>query len=114
VIIAHAENDLEIPASHSDVLFQAFLEPHLPETKPLTLGQMLSPEEWEDIQEVLQQRNSVRRGLVQSTTIPRFGRVDEFSADGRSVVLVKTLVGSHDFIGIQEGLQDIIKRKFRL
>ena len=52
--------------------------------------------------------------MVHSKVIPRFGTVDEFSAGGRTVTLVKTHVGSHDFIAIQEGVQDIIKRQFEL
>jgi len=32
----------------------------------------------------------------------------------RRVVFVKTLEGKHDYIGVQEGLQDIIGRKFGL
>ncbi|TFK20593.1 alpha/beta-hydrolase [Coprinopsis marcescibilis] len=112
VLIAHAQNDLEIPDSNSDILFQAFLDPYLPDAPVPTLGKLLSPEEWSSFSEAIDARNTKRTEIVMSTTIPKFGRVDEFTADGRRVVLVKTLVGSHDFVTSQEGLQDIIRKKF--
>jgi abhydrolase domain-containing protein 12 len=46
--------------------------------------------------------------------LANFGRIDEFSEDGRKVVLVKTLAGGHDYLGLQEGLQDIIGRTFAI
>ncbi|EAU85943.2 abhydrolase domain containing 12 [Coprinopsis cinerea okayama7 len=113
VLIAHAENDWEIPDSHSDILFQAFMEPYLPDVSTPELGKMLSPSEWEEYSDTLQARLAKREALITSTPIPRFGRVDEFKQDGRTVLLVKSHVGSHNLVGIQEGLQDIIKKKFR-
>ena len=58
--------------------------------------------------------------VLKTTEIDKFGRVDEFmgpeNGDGesRKLVLVKTLHGGHDYLGIQEGLVDIIGRVFGL
>ncbi len=39
--------------------------------------------------------------------------MDEFTEDnGRRVTLVKTLAGGHDYLGVQEGLVDIIGKAF--
>lgn len=113
MVIAHAEDDWEIPDSHSDVLFQAFLEPYLPDPLPLpTLGNVFSNEEWAELSERQQERKELRESIVKTTPIPKFGKVLEFTKEGRTVELVKTHIGSHDFVGLQEGLQDIIKRRF--
>ncbi|KAF8630969.1 hypothetical protein AX17_005325 [Amanita inopinata Kibby_2008] len=113
VLIAHAENDWEIPHTHADVLFQAFLEPFLPSIpipqKPLSL----TTEEWSEMQKRQKERSQKRKEIVETSTIPNFGTVSEIRT-GRPVTLVKTLVGSHDYIGEQEGLQDIIGKKFGL
>ncbi|KAF8816450.1 alpha/beta-hydrolase [Phlegmacium glaucopus] len=112
VLIAHAENDWEIPDSHSDVLFQAFLERQLP---PLDMPNnvfSMSKQDWEIVEGQQKARRQKRNEILTSTTLANFGRVDEFSENGRKVVLVKTLAGGHDYLGIQEGLQDIIGRTF--
>jgi abhydrolase domain-containing protein 12 len=113
VLIAHAEDDWDIPHSHSDVLFEAFLDPLLPNMvipqEPLSL----TNDEWNDFTRRQKERSLKRKEIVETTVIPNFGTVSE-TRDGRSVTLVKTLVGAHDYIGEQEGLQDIIGRKFGL
>ena len=112
MLIAHAENDWEIPDSHSDVLFQAFLERQLP---PLDIPYnvlAMSKEDWEIVERQRKARQNKRNEILKSTTLLNFGRIDEFSEDRRKVVLVKTLAGGHDYLGVQEGLQDIIGRTF--
>jgi abhydrolase domain-containing protein 12 len=114
VLIAHAENDWDITHSHSDVLFHAFLEPHLP---PLSLPAnpfSVTPGEWEVISGQQIKRAAKRTDIVESRKLKNFGRVDSFSEDSRKVVLVKTLVGGHDYLGVQEGLVDIIGKTFGL
>jgi abhydrolase domain-containing protein 12 len=114
VLIAHAENDWDIPDLHSDILFQAFLEPHLPPVNhpdnPFTTTQ----EEWDVVVKQQTLRNSKRGEILKSTPLQNFGRIDEFTQDGRKVILVKTLAGGHDYLGIQEGLVDIIGKSFAL
>lgn len=114
VLIAHAENDWDIPDSHSDVLFQAFLERHLPPLDIPSNVLMMSTKDWEIVQSQQKARQTKRNEILKSTTLANFGRVDEFSENGRTVVLVKTLAGAHDYIGLQEGLQDIIGRIFAI
>ncbi|KIM43230.1 hypothetical protein M413DRAFT_444038 [Hebeloma cylindrosporum] len=114
VLIAHAENDWDIPDTHSDILFQAFLEPHLPSVdhpdNPLTTTQ----EEWDVVVKQQALRNAKRGEILKSLYLQNFGRIDEFTQLGRKVVLVKTLAGGHDYLGVQEGLLDIIGKNFDL
>ena len=113
-MIAHAENDWDIPDSHSDVLFQAFLERQLPPLDiPLNVLTM-SKEDWEVVEGQQKARQNKRNELLKSTILANFGRIDEFSEDGRKVVLVKMLAGGHKYLGVQEGLQDIIGRTFAI
>ena len=114
VLIAHAENDWDIPDSHSDVLFQAFLEKHLPPLDIPSNVLAMSKEDWELVDGQQKARQNKRNEILKSTTLANFGRMDEFSEDGRKVVLVKTLAGAHNFLGLQEGLQDIIGRTFEM
>ncbi|KAF8635826.1 hypothetical protein AX15_000025 [Amanita polypyramis BW_CC] len=113
VLIAHAENDWEIPDTHSDALFQAFLEPLVPNIpisqKPLSL----TTEEWSDLLQKQEERSRRRREIVETSVIPNFGEVSHIQV-GRPVTLVKTLVGGHNGIAEQEGLQDVIAKEFGL
>ncbi|KAF8902339.1 Alpha/Beta hydrolase protein [Gymnopilus junonius] len=116
VLIAHAENDWDIPDSHSDALFQAFLDPHLPPVDTPENPFSTTQEEWNVVTKQQAARTKKREEIVKSTTINRFGRVDEFVDAGhdRKIVLVKTLAGGHDYLGVQEGLVDIIGKNFEI
>ena len=76
--------------------------------------QAMSKEDWEIVEGQQKARRNKRNEFLKSTTLANFGRIDEFSEDGRKVVLVKTLAGGHNYIGVQEGLQDIIGRTFAI
>jgi abhydrolase domain-containing protein 12 len=108
VLIAHAVDDWVIPHTHSDVLFNAFLEPDLPAYPPPRNALQLTPEET-DAEEA---RRAKREQLVTHTDLPRIGTMDEFIQEGRKIVLVKTHKGGHDYLGIQEGVQDAIGKAF--
>ena len=114
MLIAHAENDWDIPDSHSDILFQAFLERQLPSLDIPSSVLTMSKEDWEIVEGQQKARQQKRNKILKSRTLANFGRVDEFSEDGHKIVLVKTLAGGHDYLGIQEGLQDIIGRTFAI
>ena len=114
MLIAHAENDWDIPDSHSDVLFQAFLERQLPPLDIPSNVLAMSKEDWEIVESQQKARQNKRKEILKSTTFANFGRMDEFSEDGLKIVLVKTLAGGHNYIGVQEGLQDIIGRTFAI
>jgi len=111
-LIAHAEDDWDIPHSHSDVLFQAFLEPLLPPVDAPLEPWKMTKEHWEQFAVQQRERRAVHEKVVTSTAIARFGRVDRLMGEKRDVVLVKTLAGGHDYLGIQEGLVDIIGQTF--
>lgn len=101
VIIAHAMNDWDIPYTHSEVLFDAFVEPHL------SLGSQPLELDWTT-------RVARRKEIVRSREVDRFGSVEEMEEEGRKVILVKTFAGGHDYLGVQEGVQDMIRTTFGL
>ncbi|KAG6844517.1 hypothetical protein H0H87_006278 [Tephrocybe sp. NHM501043] len=113
VLIAHAEDDWDIPHTHSVVLFDAFLKPYLP---PLDLPEGLSvtQESWEKFWAQREAWTAKRTELLTITKLPNFGIVEQFEADGRKVVFVKTLAGGHDYLGVQEGVQDFIRTSFNV
>ncbi|KAI5896373.1 alpha/beta-hydrolase [Schizophyllum commune H4-8] len=108
IIVAHSENDLDIPHTHSETLFEAFLTPVLPTISDAEHPQANGREG----------RRALRReDIVKTISIRNFGTVQEFEdtrSGGRRVIFVKALAGAHDYLGIQEGLQDILARTFDL
>jgi abhydrolase domain-containing protein 12 len=115
VLIAHAEDDWDIPSSHSDVLFQAYLDPLLPDLNVPDFGpKVLSAEEWNHMAEQRKARQVKRAEIVEHTEVPHFGSLDEFEQGDRTVTLVKTHKGGHDYLPLQEGVQDIVKKKFNM
>jgi abhydrolase domain-containing protein 12 len=62
----------------------------------------------------LAQRKEMREKLVTSVELRNFGTVHEFTEGGRKVVYVQSLAGGHDYLGVQEGVQDVIGRTFGL
>lgn len=111
MLIAHAEDDWDIPDSHSDILFQAFLDPYLPPVVEVENPLSMNSESLNEISEQ-KSRRAALDVLVRTTTIPKFGRLEEFIDKKRKIVLVKTIAGGHDYLGIQEGLVDIIRKTF--
>ncbi|KAF9267591.1 alpha/beta-hydrolase [Marasmius fiardii PR-910] len=114
VLIAHAANDWDIPYTHSEVLFNAFLEPHLPSVQLPSNPAALNKEQWSTFTNQITARNAKMDEIVETTNFPYFGTVKKFSENERDIVFVKTLEGNHDYVGVQEGLQDIIGRKYGL
>ena len=112
MLIAHAEDDWDIPDTHSDILFQAFLDPILPPVETPKNLLLIDPESWHEFTYQHARRMEALDRIVRTTTIPKFGRVEEFDDGNRKVVLVKTLAGGHDYLGAQEGLVDIIGKTF--
>ena len=96
------------------MLFQAFLEPHLPSVNYPYNPFTTTREEWDVVIKQQSLRNARRGEILKSTPLQNFGRIDEFTRDGRKVVLVKTLAGGHDYLGVQEGLVDVIGKNFAL
>ncbi|TFK40713.1 Alpha/Beta hydrolase protein [Crucibulum laeve] len=110
VVIAHAQNDWDIPYTHSEVLFNAFLAPYLPQVDSPMNPMSIKKDEWARISEQQRVRSVKHDALVTRTELPHFGSVEKFEADGRKVILVKALAGGHDYLGVQEGVQDAIGR----
>ncbi|KAH9172624.1 Alpha/Beta hydrolase protein [Lactarius sanguifluus] len=117
LLIVHAEDDLDIPVWHAQMLFDAFLEKHmpaLPEITPEMTAVMAPPGEVaEGVAALMQERADRRRELVRVREMERVGRVKVFSkdrADGE-VVFLHTWWGAHD-VGLVEGVQDFMAEMF--
>lgn len=75
---------------------------------------MPSTEEFAAFSTAHAKRKEARSLLVRKVDIPNFGVVEEFDGEGGLVVYVETKWGGHDKVGVQEGVQDVMARTFRL
>jgi len=117
VLIVHAENDGDIPVWHAQLLFDAFLERHLPPVPGISEGMVGTPMGvvGKHVSTLLEERAVRRKELVTMQEMERFGRFQEFSrerGDGK-VVFLHTWWGGHD-VGLVEGVQDFMGEMFRL
>jgi len=114
ILFVHAENDWDIPYTHSETLFNAILEPLLPSTATPAPATSWSQEDWDKFYAIQSARASTRKELVAHGEIRHFGTVDEFMRpkDGGKVVLLKTVDGGHNKMGTFEGVQDVIRSTF--
>ncbi|KAG5351127.1 hypothetical protein C0989_007833 [Termitomyces sp. Mn162] len=113
VLIAHAEDDWDIPYTHSHVLFDAFMKPLLP-LVDIPDSLTLTQESWETFSAERKVWITKRAEILRTTELQNFGTVTEFEEEGRKVVFLKTLAGGHDYLGIQEGVQDLIRTVFNV
>lgn len=117
LLIVHAENDWDIPHSHSQTLFDAFLEQHLPPLPEIAAAMAgASDEVAERMSKFSQERGALRKELVATNDIARVGRVEVFSKDRShgKVVFFRTQWGGHSTLGLVEGVQDYIAEMFKM
>ncbi|KAL1950041.1 hypothetical protein VTO73DRAFT_5163 [Trametes versicolor] len=117
LLIAHSQNDLDIPHSHSRTLLDVLLDPHLPSSPislPATPDQILGSADYATYIETQKLRREKRSELVRKLEVPTFGVIEEFDGTAGKVVYVETFWGAHNDVGLQEGVQDIIASTFRL
>ncbi|KAH0832268.1 Alpha/Beta hydrolase protein [Lanmaoa asiatica] len=115
VLIAHAEDDWDISHTHSDALFDALMEPFLPSVDPLPREPgSWTKEQWSTYQTQMAAKREARDGLLVRTDMPHFGVMDTFVSSGETIVLLKTLTGSHKEVGTLEGTQEVIRKLFSL
>ena len=116
MLIAHSQDDLDIPYQHSRTLLDTLLDPHLPASLALpdTPSVVPSAEEYAAYIEAQKQRRAIRSELVRKIELPSFGTIEEFDGAAGKVVYVETFWGKHNEVGLQEGVQDMIAQTFRL
>jgi len=117
LLIVHAEDDWDIPHSHSQTLFDAFLDQHLPPPPDIAAAMVgASDEVMENMDKLSKERRALRRGLVVASEIPRLGCVEVFSKDrsDRKVAFLRTRWGGHARIGLVEGVQDYMAEMFKM
>ncbi|OSD02496.1 alpha/beta-hydrolase [Trametes coccinea BRFM310] len=117
LFIAHSQNDMDIPHSHSRTLLDVLLDPHLPASPvsfPETPDQILNSDDYAAFIEAQKQRRAARNELVKKVEVPTFGTIEEFDSTAGKVVYVETFWGAHDDVGLQEGVQDVMASTFKL
>ncbi|KAG9315511.1 Alpha/Beta hydrolase protein [Chiua virens] len=115
VMIVHAEDDFDISHTHSDSLFDALLDPFLPLVDSLPREpESWTKEQWKTYQAQMAIKREARQSLLTRTDIPHFGVMDTFSASGETIVLLKTLTGAHNEVGVLEGTHDVMRKLFSL
>lgn len=116
MLIAHAENDWDIPHTHSDVLFDAFLDGMLPKVKLPESAARATKKDYDAMSASQEQRSAAREKLVDHIDMGDFGYIERFwdKTKKRNVMLVKAKHGGHDYLGVQEGVQDAMGRMFGL
>lgn len=117
LLIVHAEDDWDIPHAHSQTLFDAYLEPHLPALPEITVAMAGAPEEVAARMATLaQERMALRSELVAARDVARVGRAEVFARDAAhgEVVFLRTRWGGHDRVGLVEGVQDFMAEMFHL
>jgi hypothetical protein len=102
------------------MLFDVFLEKHLPEITPeMMIAAMVEEEDAvaESAAALLLERTVRRRGLVRVRVreMERFGHLEVFSKDRAygEVVFLHTRWGAHD-VGLVEGVQDFMAEMFNM
>jgi abhydrolase domain-containing protein 12 len=118
MLFVHAEDDWEIPHTHSDTLFDALLEPLLPPHPALPLHPgAWSKEDWDEFVARLSARGEHRAQIVAQRDVVGLGMVREFAREpgvGERVVVLKTREGGHDGVLGLEGVQDVMRSVFGL
>lgn len=119
VFIAHAQDDADIPHTHSQNLFNVLLDPLLP---LLPQAPILPSEyqnfDWDAHRSAIQKRNERRNELLHTQNITGFGTVQSFArtlkegSESAEVVYVEALWGGHDRVGLQQTLIDILGSVF--
>jgi abhydrolase domain-containing protein 12 len=111
-MIAHAEDDWDIPWTHSQVLFDAFASRYLPPAEAVPIQSLpgLSLEDWDRLRQQEQKRTDKRNEFVQREEIGGFGSIEYFTKEERRVLFVKSDKGGHDYLGVQEGVQEYIRK----
>lgn len=114
IILAHSLDDLVIPSSHSHKLFEAMLDPLLPTVPTPPSGILeLSSFDWTSHNEAQEKRRARRSELVHVQEVEEFGTVRRFATThGYDFVFVETRWGSHDRVGLQETVMDIVDAVF--
>jgi len=116
ILLVHAEDDWDIPYTHSETLFNALLEQLLPSivSPPIGAATDWAKEDWDKFYAAHSVRTNVQKSLVTSSEIPHFGTVNQFirGKDEGKVVFLKTIEGGHNKLGALEGVQEVIRVTF--
>ncbi|KZP19290.1 alpha/beta-hydrolase [Athelia psychrophila] len=116
LLLVHAENDYDVPATHSTMLFDSLLEALLPPISPPPIGTASWGEgHWAEFYASVPARAHARETLVRETDVPNVGTLTEFTrSNGAKVAMLKTAAGGHNGVGWQGGVHEVIRHTFGL
>ena len=114
VFIAHAQDDADIPYTHSKALFNTLLEPLLPPAPPVPMQTSLIQNfDFNAHRIAIERRNAKRTVVVHTQNITNYGTVSRFNTQaGSEVVYVESFWGGHDRVGLQQTLIDVLASTF--
>ena len=110
------EDDWDIPYTHSITLFERLLDPLLPPSPNLPdHPASWTLDEWSSFVAAQNERKSKRFEIVTRSNTTNFGYTETFQLEsGSPVTLLITHWGGHNNVGSQEGVQDVIRKRFAL
>jgi abhydrolase domain-containing protein 12 len=109
----HAEDDWDIPYTHSAVLFSAVLDPHLPpepEVLKPSISYHPSEQEWAENRAKHAERRVKRDALITTQEVDRLGTLQVFPG---GVYHLQTKYGGHNPFQL-EGVQNLVRDMFQL
>ena len=123
IIFVHSNDDFDIPVAHSQTLYEALLESHLPPTpynehdlrsqKVVPFSEMMDA-----IKRVNGQRAHTREQVETVIDLGNVGELMSFtrlrSQGGQSATFFKTNFGGHNSIIYQETVMDIVRDTLHL
>ncbi|EJC98093.1 alpha/beta-hydrolase [Fomitiporia mediterranea MF3/22] len=111
ILLVHSKDDVEIPHSHSQSLFDGIVDQFLPILPALPESTSeLQGFDWAGFEAAKKERQTSRDALVRKQEIPGFATVHRLHRPGEfgEVLFVEAEYGGHDRVGLQESLIDLI------
>lgn len=108
ILLAHSEDDFEIPYTHSQSLFDSILEPYLPPAPPPvpTDPSELSTFNWGVHKSSIDARTRMRKKLVNTVTIEGFGSVQRLRRFATPERMRNQIVKNNDEGGEELGIEN--------
>jgi len=117
IMFVHSNDDFDISVAHSQTLYEALLEPHLPpipyDEQDIRSRRVPFAEMMGAIKQVNAERCGIREQVETVLDLGNVGKVMSFtrppSQGGRSATFLKTNFGGHNMVICQETVMDIVR-----
>lgn len=121
-MFVHSNDDFDIPVVHSQTLYEALLESHLPpipyNEEDIRRQKAPFAEMMDAVKRANVERAGVREQVETVLDLGKVGKVMSFTRPqlqgGRSATFINTNFGGHNMIIIQETVMDVVRDTFNL